>query len=489
MKKFQFSLAAALLTLLAATNASACITYQNAFSTSFRNAVNVDLNDYGRIHHDADDPNCAQAAMYSLTSKLDNHLNANSTTFTHWLDGFLVAEIYASAMRIGANGWASKDLDDQLVRLASRFTPNASTDQPSGPCGGNAFNTCMDDLMSTASAYAWMAAYMSRRPNRFTPQQVSDTIGYSKSYLAKALRPVSATEPDAGVCLRDIPDNGNYSTLCTGTLAELKLGTAETFTVNANQREIHYGFGLMTSVASAVLGLEVAGSPYAFDANSEVVIAKALMEEAQRHIDASTREYKDDCVKRVSDSSGVWYTTTGCGEGATGYKPDMIALKAFYDTRLGGIPNAGNYTSNNFNPGLFSLQTNDNGHFSYGRFETYGIEAFDWYMNARTFMPGDAFNPNGAVTISSTGLATGWVCDADMPGGRILVDFYAGSAFSATATASATDYGHACGTNGGYARSFSLQLNTNTKGLPITAYGLDYTWYGATALSCTSCSW
>jgi hypothetical protein len=144
--------AAAVLSILVATNASACWTDQQAFNTTFKNDPNADLNDYGRIHQDADDPNCAQAAMYTLTDKLNQHLDYSSTTFQQWLDGFLVAEIYASAMRIGAQGWASQGLDDQLYELAGRFQHNVT--EPSGSCGNNEWNTCMDDLTGTASGYA-----------------------------------------------------------------------------------------------------------------------------------------------------------------------------------------------------------------------------------------------------------------------------------------------------------------------------------------------
>jgi hypothetical protein len=494
VKSIYLCLAAALLSFTVATNASACITFQNAFSTTFKDDANLDINDYGRIHHDADDVNCAQAAMYSLTEKLRIHLDSSTkvgtgVTFQQWLDGFLVAEIYGAAMRIGANGWASKDLDDQLVRLAGRFQHN--TTEPSGVCGGAAFNTCMDDLTGTASGYAWMAAYMKRRPNRFTQQQVDDTIYDAVEFMEKALKPVTATEPKNGICLRDTPvTSGSFTTICTGTLAELKLGTAEAFSVNHSQQSLAYGFGLMTSIASAKKGLELAGSTFAFTADQKV-ITKALMEEAQRHINTTTRDFNSDCVFRNSVTGQISFTRH-CGEGAGAYLPDMYALRAFYDTYLGGMPNAGGYDSNSFDPDLFQLQTDDNGHFSYGRFETYGIQGYAWFVNSRTWMPGDAYNPTGGITsINSSGVAQGWACDADMPGGRVFVDFYVdnGATYVATATASASDPTRSCGT--GTARSFSVQLPPSSKTKTVRAWGIDYTWYGTTELSCSQspCSW
>jgi len=505
--KTTLSLAAAVvLSLVMANNAAACITFQTAFNPTYKGDPNSDINDYGRIHHDADDPNCAQAAMYSLTDKLNQHLDAGTTTFQQWLDGYLVAEIYASAMRIGANGWASQGLDDQLVELEGRFSPDGA-DQ-SGTCGGDNFNTCMDNIVGNASAYAWMAAYMSRRPNRFTQSEVNAKIALAEGYLHQALKPVSSTEPQNGICLRDAPvTSGSYTPLCTGTLAELSAGTAETFTVNGQQQLLHYGFGLMTSVASAKMGLELAGSTLTFSSD-EKLVAKALMQEVQRHYDSSTHGYNStpDCVKRNDDGLGhITYSNVDCGGG---YLPDMYALKAFYVDRLDGVP-SGSYDSNNFNVGLFRLDDQhglmpdgitpvDTEHFSYGRFETYGIEGYAWWVSnpPRTWMPYDNYNPSGWLDgISGTGLAQGWACDRDAPDGRIFIDFYAdnGTTYVATATAdqySGTAYDAQCGS--GIAHRFAFQLPSSSQGKLLRAWALDFTWNGITELGCSqspTCSW
>jgi hypothetical protein len=503
--------AAAVLSIMVATNASACWTDQQAFNTTFKNDPNADLNDYGRIHQDADDPNCAQAAMYTLTDKLNQHLDYSSTTFQQWLDGFLVAEIYASAMRIGAQGWASQGLDDQLYELAGRFQHNVT--EPSGSCGNNEWNTCMDDLTGTASGYAWMAAYMKRRPNRWTQTQVNAKITLAEDALHKALKPIDpnvSTEWKNGICLRDIPvisATNSYTPLCTGTLTELQNGTAQTFTLNGQKQMLHYGFGLMTSVASAKMGLELAGSSFTFSAN-EILVAKALLAEVNLYFNPSTRGYNAGCTKKDLDANnnwlGTWSKNVDCG---WGYLPDMYALKAFYDTRMNGTP-AGNYDSNNFNSNLFDLSDTstlppsgirrDEKFFSYGRFETYGIQGYAWYVSnpPRTWMPYDTYNPSGWLDgISSTGLAQGWACDRDMTDGRIFIDFYAdnGATYVATATAnqySGTAYDAQCG--GGTAHRFAFQLPSTSKGKLLRAWALDYTWNGTTELGCSqapTCSW
>lgn len=511
MKSFLSLAAAVVLSLVVAQNASACWTFQAAFNPTFKNDANADLNDYGRIHQDADDANCGQAAMYSLTDKVNNHLDANSTTFQQWLDGFHVALIYGSAMRIGAQGWASQDLDNQLYELSNRFQHN--TNEPSGSCGNNEWNTCMDDLTGTASGYAWMAAYMKRRPNRWTQAEVDAKIALAEQYLHKALKPIDpavTAEQKNGICLRDkpaiSPTNTYTAPLCNGTIAELNNGTAETFTLNGQKMMLHYGFGLVTSVASAKMGLELAGSSFAFT-NDEKTIMKALMTEVSNHFDAGTRNFSFTCVKKDLNAQNQWLGTytqnVDCG---WGYQPDMYALKAFYDTKLGGIP-AGSYTSDNFNANLFELAdtyttvggvNRDTKFFSYGRFETYGIQAFAWYVSnpPRTWMPGDAYNPKGWIDgISPTGVVSGWACDQDMPTGRTLVDFYDanGLAYIATATAneySGTAYQSQCGL--GTAHRYTLQLPPSSKGKVLRAWALDYTWYGTTELGCSQpggCFW
>jgi hypothetical protein len=139
----------------------------------------------------------------------------------------------------------------------------------------------------------------------------------------------------------------------------------------------------------------------------------------------------------------TYNTTTNCG---AGYHPNLYGLRAFYDTRLGGIP-SGTYDSNTFDSWKFRLEDQwsyladgvtrvDKQHFSYGRFETYGMKAYAWFVGPRTFMPYDNYAPAGWVDgISPTGFAQGWACDRDATDKRVFVDFNDGSTRVARATA------------------------------------------------------
>jgi hypothetical protein len=495
-------LAVCALTMLTALDAAAqCKVYDQAFSSTFRNDANLDLNDYGRIHVDAENPACAEAALYAFTAKLQNHLDnpqgltlpdPSRPTFQQWLDGYLVSVIFAAAMRIGANGWASHGLDDQLARLEIRFHHYDGDSPPSGPCGGDNLNTCMDDLLGTASGYAWMAAYQARRPNRNTPAQVAATRQLAEQYLVDALSPVTnSTDRSHGVCIRLTPlTTGSGFPLCNGTMLDLTNNQAQTLSVNGLTEMIHYGFGLMTSVASTKIGLEEAGSSFNFmnDHPDQVTVMKRLMEEAQRHVDAANSYHTDDCIERAGSTLVADYD---CGRG---YTPTMIGVKKFYDDYLGGITSAGPYQSSSVTY-PFHLMSSDNDQFSFGRYVIYAEHADQWLQLRPEMMPYDNVDPVGFFDgISPSGVATGWTCDQDKPVGQIKVDFYddnwnfVGTTWANQASEAAVN--NWCG--GGTAHRFSLQLPGGTQGTRIHAMGLDYTWIGFTDLTCLQspqCSW
>lgn len=500
MKPLWIFLTAACVLLVPADVTAQCKTYDPAFSIAFRDDPNADLQDYGRIHSDADgtNPACHLNAMYALEDKVQAHLAARPTTFQKWLDGYLVATIFAAAQRLGANGYATQELDVQLAALETRFkhfVPGPGEPHPSGGCGGDALNTCMDDYLGTASAYAWMAAYQKKRPNRVSQYTVTTNIANAKSYLDKALGRVTGTGDDQhGVCIRYKPVNvGSMVPLCNADVPALINGTAETFSVNGSNQMIHYGFGLLTSVASTTIGIEVAGSSVDWNTNDKKAIIKGLFEEAQRHINASN-EFNSDCF----GTNPVLTTMSPCG---LPYRANMYRLAPFYKKYIyPTLPTAGTYTSNNLDSNLFDLDYNEAGFFSYGRYETYAKHGNTWVGTTTTprpeMMAGDSHDPVGFFEgISSAGVAQGWTCDRDVPTKRVWIDFYADGVPTKVATGYANSASEAAINNlcyGGTAHRFWVQLPASTKGKKIRVYGLDYTWYGNTELGCLQspqCSW
>jgi hypothetical protein len=486
--------------LSAAPSLNACLVHDaGLFTSAYKANPNDRLMDYGRIHMDAENPDCARAAMYALTAAVTNELwvdgfgrtTRRADAYRQWLDGYNVALIFAAAMRLGAQGWANKDLDDVLIGPVSVASVFQHTGQPNLPCAYGSFNTCMDDYAGTASGYAWMAAYKERR----TPQSGGGFRTAAIDNVALAM---------SSVCIW-IPHEDASGPLCNSDVAALRRGDpgVETLSVNQGQQQIPYGFGLMTSIAGAYMAINIAGGGYTLD-DDQKAIATGLFAEAQKkidempHIPGMTQQatFRDDCIDEPV--SGKYPPTAHCGGGFR-YKPNMYALRAFYDNaaiRVPGTPLV-DWESNSFDPDTFQPDINFDGFFGWGRFVTYGYHGYGWWVDRPDFMPYDGTNPKGWFeAISPTGLAQGWACDRDTISiadknevRGLWIDFYAdGDPFTVVAQGFADSESEdvintrECGGANGTAHRFWIQLPPSTKGKTIRAYGLDYTWYGFTEL-------
>lgn len=381
-----------------------------------------------------------------------------------------------SHVRRYSNGYATKDLDNAVRGILPYFA------FPSGnptSCAKESDNTCVDDYAVEAPGFAWIAAYLYRRgDSSSTVQAYRDS---ANSMLDNAFNEVCIRKSDA-------------TTLCNGSIAELANGTAYTLSMNHTQQMPSYGFGLMTSVANAELGLEASGSSHTFTSD-QTTIAQGLLTEMKNTVDGSGN-FNSTCVTISKDGMGIWRTTSGqqCG-GPDGYAPNMYDLNYFYTNYLGGYPSGG-YQSNSPNSGYFQLGSgsDQNGFFSYGRYETYIPMAHDWFSSPREYLPFDGNDPIGYFDgVTGTGVAYGWSCDGDVPSKSNHVDVYSNGQYAVTAiadVASEPAVNSLCG--GGSAHRFSVQLPSWTAGQTITAFGLDYTWYGFTNLTCLQsggCHW
>lgn len=306
------------------------------------------------------------------------------------------------------------------------------------------------------------------------------------------------------LCIHN-PSTFNGQTLCNGTVDELENadgtpGPAHTLSVNTGQTQSPmYGFGQMTAVASAVLGIRSAGRTWAFG-TTQKKLARALFREMQDHVSASTSPviFKKDCIK-VTGSAGAWsaYNSTGdCSAGETNnypgdyYYPEMVRLDRFYSAYSIGTPRQGQglYESNRFYSGFKLGPSVDTDPFTYGRYEYWFKYGYDWVRSTPSYMPHDTHDPIGFLEqVSSTGLAQGWTCDPDSEGAN-EVNFYIGNVLVQKARAnSASEDAINIECRSGTAHRFWVQLTNRG---PIRAYGLDYTWYGYTELPCLgTCSW
>src|SRR6185369_11843636 len=497
--RFKGVLVASILALCPFTTQSlfACHVDDSAFSAAFRTddapPYNLAFNDYARILQDSEENSgCALNDTYALTAKLNdtNGIDSNgiyhssadhSNVWNSWLSGASVGYIFAAANRIGANGFATQQLDTALRTVIAHFE---FTGDPG--CSKESGNNCVDDYSVDAPGCAWIAAYKYRRGDDSTSTQ---------HYRDRANDMINSAFNEVCIRKNDLATPpGDPMTLCNGNVADLAAGNAHTLSVNHGPQMPSYGFGLMTSIANAELGLQASGSSHTYTPD-QITIAQGLLTEMKNAVDPMTGEYSTTaCVTINRDLSGVWTTSTGsdCG-GPDHYKAGSYVLHKFYSDYLGGYPSGG-YQSSSPDMTAFHLGDTQNDFFSWGRYLTYVTMASSWFNTPRReYLPFDASNPIGYFdSIDSNGLASGWSCDQDAPTHSNKVDLYSNGIFSATAYAtlpSESAVNSACG--GGTAHRFQAQLPPAARGTSIVAYGLDYTWYGFTQLPCstTSCTW
>jgi len=461
--------------------AYACHVNDPVFSQSWRNDANLDLNDYARILADADsnDRNCAEAADYALTNKVNS---TPTYVWNQWLQGALVGVIFAAANRIGANGFATKDLDNALKVVHDNFT---QIGRDAG-CTKESVNQCVDDFLVGAPGFAWEAAYYYRRGNPY------GDVSYLQSQAIGAL-----SSGFNEVCIRKSPANFG-DTYCNGSAADLENPnyTTATASFNHGQRMPSYGYGLMTSVVNAALGLQASAYPYAIVSYDQQKIARALAKEMQTY--TSNNEFTYDCETSLYPDANGNFGFSYCG-GPDNYSAHMYELKEAYDDWFGGMPNTGSGFQGDlysFDSSRFSLGPWGDGFFSYNRYEYYYTMSYEWDRNTpytRDMLPFDNYNPIGYVdAVDANGVMTGWTCDQDAPNGNNRVDVYSNGTFAGYAYAtdgSEPAVNYLCG--GGSAHRFHVTLPSWARGTSLVAYGLDYTWYGFTQLPCSSgnCGW
>jgi hypothetical protein len=334
----------------------------NSFVPVFTPDLNRNLADYGLIFQDAAQPvnapetNTAalDAARNALIGKINNTMAAGSFhnpvvnktvgPYQGWLDGAGVSLIMVSGLMLADHGKLTRELDSAIRRVIGSYVFNRAAD--CGFSGGRwrGGNNCMDDFTIGASGYAWIAAYKYKRGD-------SDAANYVNS--AKNLINL-ALSLEESVCAHKIAQTtwsaSDSRGPCTGTVADLQAGTAEVISLNHGQQTIGYGLGLLTSVSSAVIGIQTAGANVIWT-NEQKVVAEALFREAQKHTNGAGDAFLDDC-NRFNASGTAFEGGVLCGE-ALGYKPRMFPVNAFYRQVLGIIPPTTGYQFDLFDNALF----------------------------------------------------------------------------------------------------------------------------------------
>lgn len=345
----------------------------------------VEFGEYGTLFLESGLPQCREAAHDTLLRKLrltlarpfrvDPLLDKAVSSFGTWLAGANLGLAIPTAMRLGGAGLLDAPLDSAIRSAISAYEFNLDP-----TCGLNVTNGCMDDYTQAAVAYAWMAAY-ARKSGQTTAGERSavlahNLIGRSLSldtHMCKAAGDDTLPSPCRGL---------------PGIEEGLLSGYYDLISFNHGFEDVAYGIGLITSISSAAIALEEAGSPY-IASPSETVVAWAVFREGQRAAFPDGSAFRTNCY-RVSDSSLV--RTSECVDAWNlrdpsdplynrwiYYLPRMFPVRTAYRRLFHGTPNADPFQFDLFDPSLFvGPFLND------GRKAVYGILGEAWWNEGST---------------------------------------------------------------------------------------------------------
>jgi hypothetical protein len=395
--------------------------------------TNTVLNVYAAIFNDSNPAagsSCNAAAATHLRTKLantyaaGNHLDMlmrSVAPFHGWLEGAYVTYIFPAAIRLNEDGLLNSDstLQNLLQQVAASMNSLATRDANGatvalssidGGCGLDAVkgfaNNCMDDYSVAAPGFAWAAAY-ERMVNGSLLSQLIDAAHFmiDKSFDTTQSICIVPTAVAGNRMPQDMtPTNGRGP--CTGTASSsttpnLQAGSAQTLSLNHGHETPAYGYGLMTSISSAVLGLNLAGSSHNFSAD-EKQIAVSLAVEANNVTDPITPPPSDHQFRNrptVNDREACLQVvpTDSMGNPATfpsapdfeitaplnpagncadnGYYPRMYPVGNFYHDWISATMPTPTLPLG-FDPGLFT-PNDTTGFFGLGREVYYGSLGWD----------------------------------------------------------------------------------------------------------------
>ncbi len=525
MQKRMYLVVAVVCALFAsAAQAVTCETYPalHGFQAQTRGNTYAQLNfqsefgDYGLIFEDSKWRDCdggswlsyppydgvKHGAYEALITKVTSTLGPNNNQ-THidfqsqsvlpyqgWLEGGFVTLIFSSALMIGGHGDLDSNLDAVLQRVEGVYNPTIGG---MGKCGfyqpsgwNNGGDTCMEEHVTAASAYGWIAAYESKRRGYWAgrPWAVKANAEIAAAFSTNDSicindRTQNMPVGTRGPCNIDIaPSNPNYlSTLQTYLVPNPTTGRTlgDVLSFNRDQN-IVYGFGQLGQLSSALIALSEGG----YDRNSnsgqptltqgEQLIAYALLDEAQRKSNTSFDAFRaGECAKAtISGSSVVRQDTYGCSDTpprafAYNQRTSGQGLSSFFEKWVTAytprtstvdhrvVSGFDYYTTYNpanpfnaFDASMFDRTVSYAGFggLNWGRYTMYRILGSTWNSidttrdNNTGWTPTsdkrprlwgyvDDYDPKGYLDgIDANGVAIGWTCDQDQPNTSNFVDFY-----------------------------------------------------------------
>jgi len=332
-------------------------------SATYNSDVNANLGEWGSIFMgaDTDTGTCLTRTRDFLKYKLKAQNNAGG-----WGGGLRGGDVFlltGAALRLGTKGLLTSEIHgDILTALANYTFANWG-----GSCARGAGNGCMDDYTVAAAGHAWAGAYLWY--TQATTSNGRDSAwfrGQAKSYLKRSVSPRET------LCVRPLAQNmctacsdsyntdydSDWTQQANTTAANLSTDiinqSVEVLSFEHGYENPSYGVGLLTSMANAVQGLELAGDPYQ-PSELQKVMAQGLFRTGQAHAPASgtacNASWLRNCVGTACSLPGQHCISgncssplTACDDDAPGgnvYAADMFPVKSLIDTEYKLDPNVG----------------------------------------------------------------------------------------------------------------------------------------------------
>jgi len=388
--------------------------------------VNRNLADYGVIFEEARTEDCSAAAAVALYKKIsetlvnadangvsrwpqhDDQVDTMVSAYGGWLEGAGVGLIHATGLELGARGKLTVALHNKIMSI--NYPGNIDAH-----CGFDADqwktnNGCMDDFAVAAHAWAWIGAYRKRSPYNsgwlevtFARQNIAAALSGDKAVC------ITANRPDGTYDVGTNPGGGtNLRGPCTGAVSDLP-PNGDAIPVGLHGGDaIPYGLGLMTSISSAAVGMDVAGAPITLEPD-EAKVAEALRTNGRAHTvyngSANTAVFGIDCVKFSSGSNSGYVTIShdfACNDNyylGGGYQPKMFPIYDFYQRY---VPNTNASADYNFSQWDEGGQFSGTGFFGPGRKAVYKTIGQDWvYPSGRAGLLSGEVNRVSLRTVSN----------------------------------------------------------------------------------------
>jgi hypothetical protein len=348
-----------------------------------------ELDDWATIWEDAQTPGCDANAAPWFRDKLQTKYYGGG--FTGFLAGSQASFAYETGLILGGRNLLSSDIDNLLGTIYYDGAIS-QTCGFSGPVSGSdptkrwrLGDTCMDDYMIAAAAYAWRAAYM-RKTSRWWQGDRASAI----SNLTMAF------DTDQSICISKLdgatdPNKGP----CDGTPADIANGIATVLPFNHSGESPAYGIGLITSMANVYLALQTAhawvnpwfdfGSHYQdiqyillglFQEGQHAAVAGSFAFATDQCFNPSGSIYTDDDVAPGHRNRNCNDLLIGGGTPGLSYAPSMFPVRAFYNSNgfSTGDPNGYQFDGSDF---PFYRFTSCN-FWGRARRDVYYTIAYDW---------------------------------------------------------------------------------------------------------------